>query len=318
MNARRPLLFGVVAAVCLACTLPAAGALGANAAPLSFSPTTVAPGAHVEALSCLAGRFCLAVDEHGDTFAYRSSRWRRAGSLRAFRVAGAGALGCASPTLCVAGSERSGVVSDWTGLGWSTPVALSDAGPLSAVGCSPSGYCAAIDAVGNAYALLGGGWERTAGDWGSVTSIACVSSSFCFSASASGISHWDGGSWTQPSTLGLSAGFSAISCPTASFCAAIDSVGQLVRWNGRRWLAPTQIEPRSSSPTVLPPAPTSISCATTSFCVAVDSAGADIELRGSARRRQRIAGASPLRVISCLDGSLCFALDSEGVVFTGR
>jgi hypothetical protein len=318
--ARRVRTFGVAVAVALsvACALPAPAALAANVASLSFSPTTIAPGERIEALSCLAGSFCLALDEHGDTFAYRGSHWRRAGGLSAFRVAASGALACATTTLCVAGSERAGVISDWTGLGWGGAVPLSDAGPLSAVGCSPSGYCTAVDAVGNAYALLTGGWERTGGDWGSVTSIACVSSSLCFSASASGISRWDGGSWTQPSTLGLSAGFSGISCPTASFCAAVDSVGQLVRWDGRRWLAPVQIEPRSSSPTALPPAPTSIACTTASFCVAVDSAGAYIEARASTRRRERIAGASPLRVISCLDDSLCFALDSKGDVFAGR
>ena len=106
-------------------------------------------------------------------------------------------------------------MTSWNGQAWSAPVTLDGANNLEAVGCAPTGSCAAVDAEGNAFAYSGGSWAGTSGDWGSVSAISCVSPSFCMSTSG-GISQWNGDQWTQPNPYGDSSSFAGVSCPNAT------------------------------------------------------------------------------------------------------
>ena len=74
---------------------------------------------------------------------------------------------------------------------------------------------------------------------------------------------FDGSSWTDLAELGpADADWTRVSCPTATFCAAINTTGQASTWNGTSWSDPT---------TVLPHAGSGLSCPTASYCLATDT-----------------------------------------------
>jgi hypothetical protein len=189
---------------------------------------------------------------------------------------------------------------------------------IEAVGCSRSGYCAVVDAEGNAYGFSGGAWQRTAGDWGSVAAISCVAGDFCVSAGPSGLSVWNGARWSQPDTLGVVTPFTGVSCSSRDACTALDAGGQAVRWNGSAWSKPLRIEPGAPSHAALGPSPSGISCATATFCVAVDGAGAAIEWEAGHWSRRVVDAPHALTAVSCPSAAFCAATDGAGTVLFGR
>jgi hypothetical protein len=74
------------------------------------------------------------------------------------------------------------------------------------------------------------------------------------------------GRWSAPLLIDRSvrnASLYSVSCPTASFCMAVDPSGTVFRWNGTSW----------SSEAIAPKALFAVSCPTTTFCMAVGDSG---------------------------------------------
>jgi hypothetical protein len=70
----------------------------------------------------------------------------------------------------------------------------------------------------------------------------------------------------EPPLSGTDAsGLTGVSCPTATFCRAVDSIGRVFGFNGVTWSTGTQIDAGHAF--------TSISCPTMAYCVAVDRDG---------------------------------------------
>ena len=185
------------------------------------------------------------------------------------------------------------------------------------MGCAPGGYCAAVDAEGNAFAFSGGSWSGTSGDWGSVSAISCVNPSFCMSVSG-GISQWDGGQWTQPDPYGDSSSFVGVSCPTTSFCTAVDASGGALQWNGLdlvgsdtdRARAGTDHHPRGRPHRRVVPSAT--------YCAATDASGGVLQWTGTTWSRADVDPGHPLTSISCPTPSICVAVDHSGRAYVGR
>jgi hypothetical protein len=70
--------------------------------------------------------------------------------------------------------------------------------------------------------------------------------------------------WGKPSRV-VKANINSVSCPSASFCAAVDSSGNVLTFNGR-----TCTEPRSINDGE---ALSGVSCSSAAFCVAFDARG---------------------------------------------
>jgi hypothetical protein len=71
---------------------------------------------------------------------------------------------------------------------------------------------------------------------------------------------------TEPPLTGSNAsGLTSVSCPTTTFCRAVDSIGRVFGWNGTTWSHGTLIDNGHAL--------TSISCPTVSYCVTVDRSG---------------------------------------------
>ncbi len=287
---------------------------------LSFSaPQPLTHGIGISSLSCPSSTSCIALDAAGGAYHFDGSSWTGPTAI-APQPAGPGAISvsCASPVQCAADPTGGNEVATWNGEAWSSPMVLIGADGIEAVGCAPTGYCAAVDGEGDAFASDGQTWRGTSGDWGAVSSISCVSPSFCMSSSG-GLSRWNGTQWTTPDTFGATSSFTGVSCPTASFCVAVDDLGEALQWNGQAWSAPIRIEPPQPSTAVLGTALTSVSCPTASFCVAVDDAGGILQWSaGGTWSRIDADDGHPLSAVSCATAFFCVAADQEGNFLVGR
>jgi hypothetical protein len=76
---------------------------------------------------------------------------------------------------------------------------------------------------------------------------------------------WNGQMWSPPAPLGpTGTALTSVTCPTTTFCVAVDKVGGIEQWNAGSWS-------RSVADRSVPL--TGVSCAGGAFCVAVDKDG---------------------------------------------
>ncbi len=105
------------------------------------------------------------------------------------------------------------------------------------------------------------------------------------------------------------AGISSVSCPTTTFCAAVDGSDHVMLFNGRHWSKPAR---HDSDPVGY----TSVSCASSQFCVAADSAGFIDTFNGSHWSLSLLDGEATDDAdemsVSCPTTSFCAAVDTDG------
>lgn len=115
----------------------------------------------------------------------------------------------------------------------------------------------------------------------------------------------------------------SLSCPTTSFCMAIDPFGHVVSYNGASWTAPARVIPESR---VTPAFPQSaqVACATSTFCVATlshrnyyrglpDGSFAVVWNGTTWSAPVRMDGAA-ISALACPTETECFAADQAGQV----
>jgi hypothetical protein len=173
------------------------------------------------------------------------------------------------------------------GTGWTAPTSIDGKLDLTSVSCSSASFCAAVDSCPGCAAGTGGN---------ALT--------------------FNGSSWSAPDSIDAQGeGFTSVSCPVASFFAAVDFDGNALTYNGTSWSAPDSIDPPSDTPGSL----TSVSCASASFCVAVDGAGNVFTYNGSAWSAPDnidTVDDAALSGVSCPSASFCVPVDQLGDVFT--
>ena len=150
--------------------------------------------------------------------------------------------------------------------------------------------------------------------------------------------HLDSTGWSAPTSVDPSGGgLTSISCPSTSFCTAIDGDGYAMSWNGASWSAPTLVASGSSVITspysgAAPCDPNStgfcsVSCPSSDFCVAVGGQSAyswngsswssPVAIDPDSEQPNQSNGV--LSGISCPSATRCVAVDNEGdtMVFNG-
>lgn len=107
-------------------------------------------------------------------------------------------------------------------------------------------------------------------------SVSCPTSSFCAAVDAHGQAVlYVSGSWTAPQRIDGGTQINSVSCSSSSFCAAVDESGNVLYYNGSHWTAPQRID-RSAFPEL-----TSVSCNGPTFCASVDGAGNGLVFDGA-------------------------------------
>jgi hypothetical protein len=101
----------------------------------------------------------------------------------------------------------------------------------------------------------------------------------------------------------------SVSCPTQTFCAAIDEAGHEYTFNGTSWSALATIDSAGI--------PQTISCTVSHFCLMGDQSGNAATFNGAtwSGTSNIDPGATPgtgLTGVSCPDAAHCVAVDWEG------
>lgn len=109
----------------------------------------------------------------------------------------------------------------------------------------------------------------------------------------------------------------SLSCPTVSFCVAVNWNGAAVPYNGKGWGAGTTLKPdKTTSEGTFGVPLTGVSCASASFCVAVDNAGDAFTYNGSAwSSSTSVDPGTQLNSVSCPTSTYCQAIDVSGNIF---
>jgi hypothetical protein len=210
---------------------------------------------------------------------------------------------------------------------------------LTAIGCAPSRLCVATRFAHGADNLevsrdpLQGAatWATEAVgqyNYDFFRRVSCPSASLCVAAGAqggtvavstSGAKQWQLTYVESPAAMNgsLTPAVNDVSCPTNSFCAAVDEVGNVItthhpaggakRWHrarpdGRRFLS-------------------SISCASASFCAVLEQRGYVLfssRPTGGARSWYRAKVGKGLTGLSCPSARLCVISTDTGAVVVGR
>lgn len=131
-----------------------------------------------------------------------------------------------------------------------------------------------------------------------------------------GTHHQPTAGWSAPQAIDksapLPASLSSVSCPTSTFCMAVDYSGNSLRWNGTSWSVPQKISQVLAA----------VSCPSASFCVAVGSSGGPlgpaagyaVTWSGSSWSKPTSidsSGGGPFS-ISCPSSSFCLVGDKKG------
>jgi hypothetical protein len=283
-----------------------------------------APASALNYVSCPTASFCAAVSG-GEAWTYNGHSW--SAPVRIASEA-ASSVSCPSASFCAVGDEY-GHVLTYNGSSWSAPTKIIPNPVLHmSVSCTSASFCVAVTSADSVATYNGSSWSAPVSLVGTseLWSVSCASSSFCVAAGlGENAFTYNGSSWSAPMPLGAGAGgiYFGMSCPSASFCAAVATTGThvgggntAVTYNGSSWSAPTPISPGEGL--------YSVSCPSASFCWAVGEAGDAVSYNGSSwsapvKIDGTIYGAfgpTSIRSVSCPSASFCVASDLADNVLT--
>ena len=101
--------------------------------------------------------------------------------------------------------------------------------------------------------------------------MSCPSASFCAAVDyGPNVVTFNGTSWSKPSAIDPASYLQAVSCASANFCVAIDRKGNALTFNGSTWSAPVNADPNGLSMGEGGISWPVVSCPTNDFCAAVD------------------------------------------------
>lgn len=153
--------------------------------------------------------------------------------------------------------------------------------------------------------------------------LSCASTSFCVFVASSdqgmngAVITYNGHRWSRASRVDPAGnGLSSVSCPSVSFCVAVDGGVNALTYDGHSWSAPVNIDTAGINPGLV-----SVSCTSSSFCMAVDDQGNAIAYDGHAWSTPTAVGPPSTHFwqVSCGSPSLCVATEYEsGRVFMYR
>jgi hypothetical protein len=155
------------------------------------------------------------------------------------------------------------------------------------------------------------GAAASGGSNNTLSDLSCVADYTCWAVDSGGnIYHSTArGIWTTEGT-DTSGGLNGISCPTSTFCAAVDGNGNAMVMSRSTWSDPISIDSNGGGLT-------SISCASSTFCVAVDQDGNAITFTGSSTNWATATASNNqggLESVSCPTRSFCMAVGNDEVV----
>ena len=142
----------------------------------------------------------------------------------------------------------------------------------------------------------------------SLSAVSCVSSSFCMAVDTVGNAIRYNGSDVNTTNIDGSFHLTSVSCPSSSFCMAVDSRANVLAFNGITWSGATSLGGGGTF------SANSVSCPSSSFCMAVDSQGHAYKYtNGTWGTLTSVAPfTEALYSVSCANSSFCVAVSAQG------
>jgi RHS repeat-associated protein len=288
--------------------------LEASATPTATgwsSAATADSGHAVDAVSCPASSFCLAVDNDGNAVQWNGSSWSTASSM-GDSARPIESVSCPTTTFCVA-VDGDGNALTWNGSTWSLATGIDGTKVLTSVSCPTTTACVAVDSSGDVVTWNGSSWTVTSGiDSYAFSSVSCVSASDCQAVDADGRAFTNTGSgWSSSnhSDIDGTHPLTSVSCASPSFCQAVDNHGDAVSYNGSSWTVESAVD--VTTPLA------SVSCAGATFCTAVDSLGDALVYDGATWGPvTAVDPADTPEAVSCPSESFCGLVDGSGKALT--
>ncbi|YAL83769.1 IPT/TIG domain-containing protein [Dermacoccaceae bacterium W4C1] len=216
------------------------------------------------AMSCAGRDSCAAVDGV-DAITWDGAGWSTS------RVIKEGALedvACPSESFCMAVANRDTYMT-YDGKAWSAPKALPDGLNPHLVDCVSSTFCVATGGdhvTGLATTFDGNRWSAGV-PVGEVTSLSCVSPTFCAAASDRGVLIFNGSTWSATPNPGQFR-MRYLSCLSSAFCMGVNYNGGIQKFNGSVWERGNN-PMWTTSDVALLETPYHLSCVSTTFCAVV-------------------------------------------------
>ena len=288
----------------------------------------LALGDKLTSVSCSSASLCVTADTTGKVTAFYPSFTQTVDSGNSVN-----AVSCVPGTTDCVVSDSAGKalyatnVSTTSPATWKTWSGPSGESPSQAVDCPTSSLCVLADgkstAGGNVYyaTSLGGAWTTAFEPEYGVVALSCASSSFCIDGQGYGVGYIrysiNPGStaWTAEK-IGGGVNINGVFCASSSFCAAVDSSGDIhiadsTSQSESAYWTPTDVDGTSAL--------NGVACISTTSCVAVDGAGNVINLAISGSTatatKHDIDGTNDLTAVTCTGSSTCVTVDNQGNVF---
>jgi hypothetical protein len=136
------------------------------------------------------------------------------------------------------------------------------------------------------------------------SSVSCPTASFCELVDSVGNAFlYDGTSWTEQA-IDTGMSLHSVSCTSNTFCVAVDSDGNTLTYNGTGWTDPQAIGPSTDL--------LSVSCSSDTFCMAVDAGGNAFTFDGS-NWTEESTGYATGNIVACASATFCVSAEGGGV-----
>lgn len=258
------------------------------------SPFQVDGSTQINSVSCPSSGFCVAVDQAGNALVYKGGGWSRPQKVDKTATPELTSVSCASTSFCVA-VDGGGNAVVFNGTAWSGPQAADDPASwgltsrdVATIACPATNFCVGADPQGNAFYYTGSSWVplTVISPAGGTppneykNAVACSTTTQCLAAQNLGqIAAYNGTQWSAPVPVDPGNYVASLSCPSTTFCAAVDGLlpagfsggndsGDVFLYNGTSWSPARNIDGTG----ILQ----SISCPSRNFCLAVDQGGSAI------------------------------------------
>jgi Zn-dependent metalloprotease len=291
-------------------------------------------GKELTSVACPSGALCVAADKEGNVTAFTPLGVISPSDTQTVDSGNSlNAISCVpNATDCVV-SDSTGKtyystdVSALTSATWTSWTGPTGQSPSQAIACPSSSLCvladgAAAEGGGNLYyaTSLDGAWKEAFSPIFGVESVSCASTSLCVTGDQEGFVRYS----TKPASeewvaLEIGSGtMNATDCLSSSFCAVVDSKGNVHIANTE-----AKIKEESGWKSTDVDSTTAlhgIACTSTTSCLAVDGEGHILHLTinssGEATvSKEDLDGTNDLTAITCVGTTTCVAVDSKGNVF---
>lgn len=182
-------------------------------------------------LTCARGGFCAATGPDGWATHAPGRRWRTRTPLHDPHEQLVPAIACVSAKLCTAASAK----YLWTIRPSSVTRTRADLMPASRamLSCGTGSLCAVVTDRGQTVIHTAQGWGKVRNTYrrqGPLRSVSCPTTTWCGAVDGSGaFTSAPGNTWRKLRYFGHPADLDNLTCPTVSFCMTLDSAGDTVR-----------------------------------------------------------------------------------------